>query len=205
MLFLMPPVTRKAITVGTTAFLIAMSLLTAAGAYIFLDPGMGSPEATGLIRAASFLAILVLYLRGWKPARYLIVLAVTLAGTLSCSADRLTLGLPNGLIVPVLVSALVSDRLGILASGAGVILSLYLRFGPSLAFAFCVLVVAGLWLLLEGEGRNAARRASALVRSEARFRALVEESPFSILVFTPDGKLVESNEACDSLWGLPPR
>ncbi|GAA3949559.1 bifunctional diguanylate cyclase/phosphodiesterase [Allohahella marinimesophila] len=41
-----------------------------------------------------------------------------------------------------------------------------------------------------------------LQASERRFRSLVEQSPFSIQVLTPDGKTRQVNSAWEQLWGL---
>jgi PAS domain S-box-containing protein len=41
-----------------------------------------------------------------------------------------------------------------------------------------------------------------LGKSEARYRHLVEHSPLSIAIFTPDGKLNQVNTAWKNLWGL---
>ncbi len=42
----------------------------------------------------------------------------------------------------------------------------------------------------------------ALATSEMRFRALVEQSPFSIQVFSPDGHTIVVNRAWEKLWGV---
>jgi len=43
---------------------------------------------------------------------------------------------------------------------------------------------------------------AALWASEARFRALVEQAPFSIQVFAPDGHTLSVNRAWEELWGF---
>lgn len=43
---------------------------------------------------------------------------------------------------------------------------------------------------------------TALRESESRFRTIVEQSPFSIQVLSPDGKTVMVNRAWEELWGL---
>lgn len=45
----------------------------------------------------------------------------------------------------------------------------------------------------------------ALRESEARFRTIIQESPFCMEVFTPDGILRIANRACESLFGVPPK
>ena len=42
----------------------------------------------------------------------------------------------------------------------------------------------------------------ALRQSEARFRGLMEQAPFSIQVFSPDGRTLRVNRAWEELWGL---
>jgi PAS domain S-box-containing protein len=42
----------------------------------------------------------------------------------------------------------------------------------------------------------------ALRQSEARFRSLMEQAPFSIQVFSPDGRTTRVNRAWETLWGV---
>jgi PAS domain S-box-containing protein len=42
----------------------------------------------------------------------------------------------------------------------------------------------------------------ALAESESRFRAVMEQSPFSVQIFTPDGRTVRVNRAWEVLWGI---
>ncbi len=49
--------------------------------------------------------------------------------------------------------------------------------------------------------RESTRRLRA---SERRFRSLVEQSPFSIQVLTPQGETIQVNRAWEQLWGLAP-
>lgn len=47
------------------------------------------------------------------------------------------------------------------------------------------------------------RRDEAAVRkSEARFRGLIEQSPFSVQVFSPEGRTILVNRAWEDLWGF---
>ena len=46
------------------------------------------------------------------------------------------------------------------------------------------------------------RTEEALRDSEVRFRALMEQAPFSIQVFSPDGRTVQVNKAWEKLWGV---
>jgi PAS domain S-box-containing protein len=46
------------------------------------------------------------------------------------------------------------------------------------------------------------RAEEALHQSEARFRALMEQSPLSTQVFAPDGRTVRVNRAWQELWGV---
>src|SRR5206468_7155717 len=42
----------------------------------------------------------------------------------------------------------------------------------------------------------------ALRESEARFRGLMEQAPFSVQVFAPDGRTLRVNRAWEQLWGV---
>ncbi len=47
------------------------------------------------------------------------------------------------------------------------------------------------------------RRAEAALReSEGRFRALMEQAPFAVQVFSPDGRTLRVNRAWEELWGV---
>lgn len=46
------------------------------------------------------------------------------------------------------------------------------------------------------------RTESALRASETRFRTLVEQSPLSLQIFAPDGRLLQVNRAWEQLWGV---
>ncbi|HWS56834.1 MAG TPA: CHASE domain-containing protein, partial [Pyrinomonadaceae bacterium] len=55
----------------------------------------------------------------------------------------------------------------------------------------------------QGRARREAERAAAESRaSEARFRTLVEQSPVSTQIFSPDGRTVRVNRAWEELWGV---
>src|SRR4051794_31547847 len=46
------------------------------------------------------------------------------------------------------------------------------------------------------------RAEEALRASEGRFRGLMEQAPFSIQVFAPDGRTLRVNRAWEELWGV---
>jgi PAS domain S-box-containing protein len=46
------------------------------------------------------------------------------------------------------------------------------------------------------------RAEEALRQSEERFRGLMEQAPFSIQIFSPDGRTVQVNRAWEELWGV---
>jgi PAS domain S-box-containing protein len=48
------------------------------------------------------------------------------------------------------------------------------------------------------------RAQQALAESEERFRALMEQAPFSVQIFSPDGRTVGVNRAWEELWGVTP-
>jgi PAS domain S-box-containing protein len=57
--------------------------------------------------------------------------------------------------------------------------------------------------LREAEVRRRRREAeSALRDSETRFRLMIEQSPLSIQIFSPDGRTVQVNRAWEELWGV---
>ncbi|HEY0006589.1 MAG TPA: PAS domain S-box protein [Pyrinomonadaceae bacterium] len=46
------------------------------------------------------------------------------------------------------------------------------------------------------------RSQEVLRSSEARYRTMIEQSPFSIQVFSPDGRTIQTNRAWEQLWGV---
>src|ERR687894_32436 len=57
--------------------------------------------------------------------------------------------------------------------------------------------------LREAESRRERRRAEEALRvSETRFRLMIEQSPLSIQIFSPDGRTVRVNRAWEKLWGV---
>src|ERR671916_9001 len=57
--------------------------------------------------------------------------------------------------------------------------------------------------LREAEVRRLRREAeSALRDSETRFRLMIEQSPLSIQIFSPDGRTLRVNRAWEELWGV---
>jgi PAS domain S-box-containing protein len=60
------------------------------------------------------------------------------------------------------------------------------------------------WLTrAQARARTAARRAASKLRqSEVRFRTLIEQSPLSTQIFSPDGRTLQVNRAWEELWGV---
>jgi PAS domain S-box-containing protein len=59
--------------------------------------------------------------------------------------------------------------------------------------------------LREAESRRERRWAQEALRvSETRFRLMIEQSPLSIQIFSPDGRTVRVNRAWERLWGVTP-
>ncbi|HKH09983.1 MAG TPA: PAS domain S-box protein [Rubrobacter sp.] len=57
--------------------------------------------------------------------------------------------------------------------------------------------------LREAEVRRRRREAEAALRdSETRFRLMIEQSPLSIQIFSPDGRTLRVNRAWEELWGV---
>ncbi|MDQ1610903.1 MAG: hypothetical protein QOG00_834 [Pyrinomonadaceae bacterium] len=55
----------------------------------------------------------------------------------------------------------------------------------------------------QAHARAAAERAAAkLGQSEVRFRTLIEQSPLSTQIFSPDGRTLQVNRAWEQLWGV---
>ncbi|HEY0097918.1 MAG TPA: PAS domain S-box protein [Pyrinomonadaceae bacterium] len=60
------------------------------------------------------------------------------------------------------------------------------------------------WLTrAQARARASAKRTAAKLRqSEERFRTLIEQSPLSTQVFSPDGRTIQVNRAWEELWGV---
>ncbi len=57
--------------------------------------------------------------------------------------------------------------------------------------------------LREAAMRRGSRQAEVALRaSETRFRLMVEQSPLSIQIFSPDGRTLQVNRAWEELWGV---
>src|ERR687893_808278 len=57
--------------------------------------------------------------------------------------------------------------------------------------------------LREAEVRRRRREAEAALRdSETRFRLMIEQSPLSVQIFSPDGQTLRVNRAWEKLWGV---
>jgi PAS domain S-box-containing protein len=57
--------------------------------------------------------------------------------------------------------------------------------------------------LREAESRRERRRAEEELKvSETRFRLMIEQSPLSIQIFSPDGRTLRVNRAWERLWGV---
>ncbi len=57
--------------------------------------------------------------------------------------------------------------------------------------------------LREAESRRERRRTEEALRvSETRFRLMIEQSPLSIQIFSPDGRTMRVNRAWERLWGV---
>jgi diguanylate cyclase (GGDEF)-like protein/PAS domain S-box-containing protein len=74
----------------------------------------------------------------------------------------------------------------------------HIEFVHTAEFGFIALVL----LMSRALGRELRQHADALKDSEARFRSLVEQSPFSIQMLTPDGRTTQVNRAWEAMWGV---
>ncbi len=58
-------------------------------------------------------------------------------------------------------------------------------------------------LIAEAQDITARKRAEEVLReSESRFRSMTEQSPFSVQVYSPQGRVLEVNRAFEELWGV---
>jgi PAS domain S-box-containing protein len=82
-------------------------------------------------------------------------------------------------------------------------------FGPGTGLVPFIIVGGALLSLLfffvsrsQARERAAAERAAVALRdSESRFRTVVDQSPVSIQIFSPDGRTLRVNRAWEELWG----
>jgi PAS domain-containing protein len=74
-----------------------------------------------------------------------------------------------------------------------------LSFVHTAEFGFVAMVLLMNWFMSQELQRDARK----LEASEHRFRALVDQSPFSIQVLAPDGRTLQVNRAWETLWGIP--
>ena len=75
--------------------------------------------------------------------------------------------------------------------------------GAAAVFAFGALAALAFFLLARASGRaEAAESPDAPHISETRARTVVEQSPLSTQIFSPDGRTVRVNRAWEELWGV---
>jgi PAS domain S-box-containing protein len=74
----------------------------------------------------------------------------------------------------------------------------WVEFTHTAEFGFVALIV----LMGAALSHELRRGTAALAASEARFRSLVEQSPFSIQLLAPDGRTLQVNRAWEALWGV---
>jgi PAS domain S-box-containing protein len=95
---------------------------------------------------------------------------------------------------------------GVLVAGSG-----QLEFpGPTDQLLLGVAANQAAVVLLHQRSEEALRQQSALLhderellrQSEERFRGLMEQAPFSVQVFAPDGRTIRVNRAWEELWGV---
>ena len=60
------------------------------------------------------------------------------------------------------------------------------------------------WIGIHSDLTERKKSQEALLKSEKKFRALVEQSPFSTIILTPDGSVELANEASAKLWSFTP-
>ncbi|HOX33127.1 MAG TPA: PAS domain-containing protein [Spirochaetales bacterium] len=208
----LPRISQRGITVALLSVMIAMSLLSLA--FMLLGGAFPSGAAAPLlgIRLGLNALSLVLYLRGWKPAGLLFVAASVAFTAVSLTPAYFAAGFPLGMLMPIVAVAIVSDWRGILLAGAALVAIVALRHGMGvisrptslLTYAFCVLGIAGLWILLESARLEAARRADELARSAGRLRfqsSLLDRVGQIVVAGDLRGRITYWNEAAERLHG----
>jgi PAS domain-containing protein len=158
-------------------------------------------------RETAFALPFILFIRGWKPSLHLFAAAATILTGFAFGADIFVKSYPMGIIIPILMAAMLSNWIGILGSGTGLIIILILRHGseailsaPSsaLVYVFCVVSIALLWAMFDQARRDAEKRADEQEASteHLRFQSLLLDSVGQAVVAgTMDDRITFMNRA----------
>jgi len=204
---------RRGIVLGLFIFLIAMNVVSLA--VMLARPGAPDPAALAFLaaRTAAFLVLLVLYRRGWDPARHVFALCVTIFSAQTLAGGITVSRMPLGLMIPILVSALVSDWRGILASGLFLLAVIGWRAGPAalvqapetlLVFFAGLVLVLLIWIVLDSARRDAEAASAELRRNLSKLEfssILLDKVGQSIIAGDFDNRITYANERVMRLHG----
>jgi PAS domain S-box-containing protein len=201
-----PRISQRVITIWLFVSVLTWNAVTAA---VMIATHSPSPGLSWFTLAVAFViqaGLFALYLRGWGWARYIFSGLATLFSALSLGSLHFLHGLPLMMIVPILLAALLTNWIGILASGAGAVLIILARYGTDTVFsepgtlivyALSVFIISLLWFILDGARRDAAE-------SEARFRTVISNLPVIVYAMDSNGVFTLSEGAGLSLLSGTP-
>ena len=146
---------------------------------VFLDPRMNAGELLPLIliRFAFYLLLLFPLVKGWMPTRHLLALGVAVFSAVSMNPSMFTYSYPMGMLIPILVTAIISDWWMIIGNGLLMLVIITIRHGAdfivmtpnlTLVYLFSVFLITILWITLDGARQEAAERAVSLETSSRR-------------------------------------
>jgi len=204
---------RREIVLGLFLFLIAMNVVSL---FVMLArPGAADPVALAFLagRTLLFVGLMVLYRRGWDPARHIFALSVAFFSAQTLASGITAARMPLGLMVPILVAALVSDWRGILACGLFLLAVIGWKAGPSalvqapetlLVFFSGLVLVLLIWIVLDNARRDAEAATEELRRSMSKLEfssILLDKVGQSIIAGDFDNRITYANERAMRLHG----
>ena len=204
---------RREIVLGLFLFLIAMNAVSLV--VMLARPGPRDPFGLAIVAGRIFLllALMVLYRRGWDPARHLFALCVSVFSAQALATGITASRMPLGLMVPILVAALVSDWRGILASGLFLLAVIGWKAGPAalvqapetlLVFFSGLVLVLLIWIVLDNARREAEAASEELRRNMPKLEfssILLDKVGQSIIAGDFDNRITYANERAMRLHG----
>lgn len=204
---------RREIVLGLFVFLIAMNAVS----LLVMLARPWAPEPVGLAilagRVLLFLALMILYRRGWDPARHVFALCVTVFSAQTLAGGITASTMPLGLMIPVLIAALVSDWRGILASGIFLLAVIGWKTDPAalvrapenlLVFLSGLVLVLLIRIVLDKARRDAEAASEELRRnmSKLEFSSIIlDKVGQSIIAGDFDNRITYANERAMRLHG----